>query len=64
MPNTRKLISFDWAIKRILRSKANFEILEILESEGNQSIYTTNTKLETQVIFSSLDFLKIAVLSA
>jgi predicted transposase/invertase (TIGR01784 family) len=48
----RKLISFDWAIKRILRSKANFEILEgflsellfeditileILESESNQS---------------------------
>ena len=47
----RKLISFDWAIKRILRSKANFEILEgflsellfeditileILESESNQ----------------------------
>lgn len=48
---TRKLISFDWAIKKILRSKANFEILEgflsellfdditiseILESEGNK----------------------------
>ncbi len=48
---TRKLISFDWAIKKILRSKANFEILEgflsellfteitildVLESEGNQ----------------------------
>ncbi len=49
----RKLISFDWAIKRILRSKANFEILEgflsellkenitileVLESESNQDI--------------------------
>ncbi|OUD15566.1 Rpn family recombination-promoting nuclease/putative transposase [Thioflexithrix psekupsensis] len=48
---TRKLISFDWAIKKILRSKANFgilegflsellftdiQILEILESEANQ----------------------------
>ena len=48
---TRKLISFDWAIKKILRSKANFEVLEgflsellfdeitikeILESEGNK----------------------------
>ena len=48
---SRKLISFDWAIKRILRSKANFEILEgflsellkeditileVLESESNQ----------------------------
>jgi len=47
----RKLVSFDWAIKRILRSKANFEvlegflsellyddikILEVLESESNQ----------------------------
>ncbi|MEA3513178.1 MAG: PD-(D/E)XK nuclease family transposase, partial [Campylobacterota bacterium] len=47
----RKLISFDWAIKRILRSKANFDILEgflsellkedirileILESESNK----------------------------
>lgn len=28
-----KLISFDWAIKRILRSKANFEILEGFLSE-------------------------------
>lgn len=47
----RKLVSFDWAIKRILRSKANFgilegflsellfeeiNILEILESESNK----------------------------
>ena len=47
----RKLISFDWAIKKILRSKANFgilegflsellftdiTILEVLESEGNK----------------------------
>ncbi|HAT51058.1 MAG: Rpn family recombination-promoting nuclease/putative transposase [Nitrospirae bacterium] len=47
----RRLISFDWAMKRLLRSKANFEILEgflsellrddiciqeILESESNQ----------------------------
>ncbi|MCP4702529.1 MAG: Rpn family recombination-promoting nuclease/putative transposase [Gammaproteobacteria bacterium] len=48
---TRKLISFDWAIKKVLRSKANFgilegflsellfteiTILEVLESESNQ----------------------------
>ncbi|CAK0780740.1 hypothetical protein CCP3SC15_70028 [Gammaproteobacteria bacterium] len=48
---TRKLITFDWAIKRLLRSKANFGILEgfltelikeditiidVLESESNQ----------------------------
>lgn len=47
----RKLISFDWALKRLLRSKANFDILEgflsellktdirileILESESNK----------------------------
>ncbi len=49
---TRKLISFDWAIKKILRSKANFAILEgflsellftditileVLESESNKN---------------------------
>ena len=48
---SRKLISFDWAMKRLLRSKANFNVLEgflsellkdeitieeILESESNQ----------------------------
>ena len=48
---SKKLISFDWAIKRLLRNKANFVVLEgflsellfdnikieqILESEGNQ----------------------------
>ena len=48
---SKKLISFDWAIKRLLRNKANFIVLEgflsellfdnikieqILESEGNQ----------------------------
>ncbi len=48
---TRKLISFDWAMKRLLRSKANFgilegflsellredvEIIEVLESESNR----------------------------
>ena len=47
----RRLISFDWAMKKLLRSKANFEILEgflsellkddirileVLESEGNK----------------------------
>jgi len=47
----KQLIRFDWAIKKILRSKANFSILEgflsvllkeqitikkILESEGNK----------------------------
>ena len=47
----RQLVSFDWAIKRLLRSKANFvvlegflsellfddiKILEVLESESNK----------------------------
>lgn len=51
MAPVRKLISFDWAMKRLLRSKANFDILEgflsellfeditvveILESESNK----------------------------
>jgi predicted transposase/invertase (TIGR01784 family) len=51
LPNDRPLISFDWAIKRLLRQKANFGILEgflsellredvvvksILESEANK----------------------------
>ncbi len=51
MTKKRKLITFDWAIKRLLRSKANFGILEgflsellkeditildVLESESNQ----------------------------
>ena len=51
----RKLVSFDWAIKRLLRSKANFEvlegflsellfddikILEVLESESNKEDYS------------------------
>ena len=49
--NTRSMISFDWALKRLLRNKANFGVLEgflsellrqkiivnnILESESNQ----------------------------
>ena len=29
----RKLISFDWAMKKLLRSKANFKILEGFLSE-------------------------------
>ncbi len=51
MNETRTLVSFDWAIKNILRDKANYDVLEgflstllekdikirsLLESEGNQ----------------------------
>ena len=49
----RQFVSFDWAMKKLLRSKANFDVLEgflsellkddivieeILESEGNQEV--------------------------
>ena len=55
--NKRRLISFDWALKRLLRSKANYEvlegflsellkedirILEILEGESNRDHAGTN----------------------
>ena len=51
MTSHRRLVTFDWALKRLLRSKANFrvlegflsellhddiEIVELLESEGNK----------------------------
>ena len=50
---SRKLVSFDWAVKRLLRSKVNFGVLEgflsellkddiqiqeVLESESNKDI--------------------------
>lgn len=56
--NPRKLVSFDWALKRLLRSKANFAVLEgflsellkrevkireILESESNK--YSAENKM-------------------
>ena len=52
METTRSMISFDWAMKRLLRNKANFDVLEgflsellhrkiviknIVESEGNKT---------------------------
>ena len=52
MTNKRTYISFDWALKRLLRNKANFDVLEgflstllkmsikihrLLESEGNRN---------------------------
>ncbi len=55
MSEKRTLVSFDWAIKNILRDKANYDVLEgflstllekdikilsILESEGNQQYET------------------------
>jgi len=55
---TRNMVSFDWAMKRLLRNKANFEVLEgflsellhrkimiksISESEGNKSDKTNKS---------------------
>ena len=62
MSQKRKLVSFDWAIKRLLRTKANLEILEgflsellkedicileILESESNKlNKYDKNNQVD------------------
>ncbi len=48
MSKERKLISFDWAIKRILRHKANFNILEGFLSELLQENIKINTILESE----------------
>ncbi|MBF0410207.1 MAG: Rpn family recombination-promoting nuclease/putative transposase [Candidatus Riflebacteria bacterium] len=44
----RRLISFDWAIKRLLRSKANFEILEGFLSELLREDVTIISLLESE----------------
>lgn len=48
MNKKRKLISFDWALKRVLRSKANFAILEGFLSELLQEDLKINTILESE----------------
>jgi len=48
MYKKRKLISFDWALKQILRSKANFAILEGFLSELLQDDIKINTALEIE----------------
>jgi predicted transposase/invertase (TIGR01784 family) len=74
---TRKLISFDWAIKKILRSKANFEILEgflsellfeeitiseILESEANKEEFDDKfNRLDIKVKNSKDEILLIEI---
>ncbi len=73
----RKLISFDWAIKRILRSKANFEILEgflsellfedikileVLESESNKEQESERlTRLDIKVKNSKGEIILVAI---
>jgi len=51
----RKLISFDWAIKKILRSKANFAILEGFLSELLFDNITITEILETESNKNALD---------
>lgn len=51
----RKLISFDWAIKKILRSKANFAILEGFLSELLFDNITITEILETESNKNTLD---------
>ena len=46
--SSRKLISFDWAMKRLLRSKANFEILEGFLSELTREDITILEILESE----------------
>ena len=46
--SSRKLISFDWAMKRLLRSKANFEILEGFLSELTREDITILEVLESE----------------
>lgn len=48
MSKERKLVSFDWAIKRIIRQKANFTILEGFLSELLQDDIKINTILESE----------------
>ena len=73
----RKLVSFDWAIKRILRSKANFSILEgflsellfddislleMLESESNQETKTDKfNRLDIKVKNSKNEIILIEI---
>ena len=60
MPEERTLISFDWALKSILRQKDNFDILEgflsdllndeikiieLLESESNREYGTDKSNI-------------------
>ncbi len=74
MSNERKLISFDWALKRILRQKANFTILEgflsellredikikqILESESNRRYKEDKSNQVDMLVENSKDELII-----
>ncbi len=51
----RKLITFDWAMKRLLRNKANFEILEGLINHIYPEYYLIRINNFNRVAASSLD---------
>ncbi|MDQ6976044.1 MAG: Rpn family recombination-promoting nuclease/putative transposase [Mariprofundaceae bacterium] len=73
----RKLVSFDWAMKKMLRSKANFavlegflsellyeeiKILEVLESESNkENAYDKSTRVDLKVRNSKQEIIIIEV---
>ncbi|MDX8377665.1 MAG: Rpn family recombination-promoting nuclease/putative transposase [Mariprofundales bacterium] len=73
----RKLVSFDWAMKKMLRSKANFsvlegflsellydniKILEILESESNkENAHDKSTRVDLKVRNSKQEIIIIEV---
>ena len=75
--SSRKLITFDWAMKRLLRSKANFEILEgflsellkedivileLLESESNkENVSDKFNRVDLKVRSSSGEIIIIEV---
>ena len=46
--NQKKLIRFDWAIKRLLRNKANFTVLEGFLSELFRTDLKINKILESE----------------
>ena len=75
MSTIRNMVSFDWAIKRLLRNKANFKVLEgflsellrrkiiiksISESEGNQSGKTN--KINRVDIFVEADGRELVII--
>ena len=37
---TRNMVSFDWAMKRLLRNKANFEVLDYLKNNQIRDDFT------------------------
>ena len=77
MKNKSSLVRFDWAIKRLLRQKSNFVVLEgllstllgenviivrILESEGNKEDSEDKDKLPILLTDTLREVLRVAIL--